>query len=557
MRTWILPLLCGGLLSGCAIEPKPADLVLTGGVVWTGVPGAEPASALAVREGRVLHAGTETEVRRFVGPRTREIDLAGRMVVPGCVDNHAHFMSGGFQLASVDLRSAATPREFARRIGDFARNLPEGRWITGGDWDHELWGGELPRREWIDSLTTEHPVFVSRLDGHMALVNSVALEMAGITADTPDPEGGTIVRDPESGEPAGVLKDNAMSLVSRMIPEPSEAELDEAFERAQAHALSLGVTLVNDMGAWSHLETYRRARRRGDLKVRIYSFVPLGTWERLRDYVAREGRGDAQLKWGALKGFVDGSLGSTTAWFYEPYDDAPETAGLLTTDTAALREWVKGADAAGLHVTVHAIGDQANDWLLGVFADAEATNGRRDRRFRIEHAQHLTPEAIRRMAEQRVIPSMQPYHAIDDGRWAEKRIGAERIRTTYAFRSLLDADAHLTFGSDWTVAPLDPLLGIYAAVTRRTIDDANPDGWVPEQKVSVEEALRAYTAANAYASFMEMQLGTLENDRRADFVVLSENLLEIDPTRIPEVEVDMTLIDGVVVYQRGERVAGQ
>ena len=206
---------------------------------------------------------------------------------------------------------------------------------------------------------------------------------------------------------------------------------------------------------------------------------------------------------------------------------------------------------------MHAIGDQANDWLLGVFADAEATNGRRDRRFRIEHAQHLTPEAIRRMAEQRVIPSMQPYHAIDDGRWAEKRIGAERIRTTYAFRSLLDADAHLTFGSDWTVAPLDPLLGIYAAVTRRTIDDANPDGWVPEQKVSVEEALRAYTAANAYASFMEMQLGTLENDRRADFVVLSENLLEIDPTRIPEVEVDMTLIDGVVVYQRGERVAGQ
>lgn len=556
MRHLTIGLALAGLLAGCAIEPKPAELVLTGGTIWTGVPGAELESAIAIRDGRILHVGTDTEVRRLVGPGTREIDLDGRFVVPGFIDNHAHFMSGGFQLASVDLRSAATPTEFARRIGEFARTLPTGRWITGGDWDHELWGGELPRRDWIDSLTAEHPVFVSRLDGHMALANTAALERAGITAETPDPEGGTIVRDPKTGEPTGVLKDNAMALVERVIPAPSEAELDEAFRRAQEHALSLGVTLVNDMGNWSHLETYRRARRRGELKMRIYSFVPLSTWERLRDYIAREGDGDARLKWGGLKGFVDGSLGSTTAWFYDPYDDAPETAGLLTTDTTALRGWITGADAAGLHVTVHAIGDQANDWLLGVFADAETSNGRRDRRFRIEHAQHLTPEAIRRFAELGVIPSMQPYHAIDDGRWAEKRIGAERIRTTYAFRDLLDAGARLTFGSDWTVAPLDPLLGIYAAVTRRTIDGANPEGWVPDQKIAVDEALRAYTAANAYASYLETQLGTLEHDRRADLVVLSENLFEIDPNRIPEVEVEMTMVDGVVVYRRAESVAG-
>lgn len=556
MRHLTIGLVLAGLLAGCAIEPKPAELVLTGGTIWTGVPGAELESAIAIRDGRILHVGTDTEVRRLVGPGTREIDLDGRFVVPGFIDNHAHFMSGGFQLASVDLRSAATPTEFARRIGEFARTLPTGRWITGGDWDHELWGGELPRRDWIDSLTAEHPVFVSRLDGHMALANTAAFERAGITAETPDPEGGTIVRDPKTGEPTGVLKDNAMALVERVIPAPSEAELDEAFRRAQEHALSLGVTLVNDMGNWSHLETYRRARRRGELKMRIYSFVPLSTWERLRDYIAREGDGDARLKWGGLKGFVDGSLGSTTAWFYDPYDDAPETAGLLTTDTTALRGWITGADAAGLHVTVHAIGDQANDWLLGVFADAETSNGRRDRRFRIEHAQHLTPEAIRRFAELGVIPSMQPYHAIDDGRWAEKRIGAERIRTTYAFRDLLDAGARLTFGSDWTVAPLDPLLGIYAAVTRRTIDGANPEGWVPDQKIAVDEALRAYTAANAYASYLETQLGTLEHDRRADLVVLSENLFEIDPNRIPEVEVEMTMVDGVVVYRRAESVAG-
>ncbi len=543
-------LLCVSVMASCAPKRPAGDLILTNGVVWTGEPGAERASAIAVGDGRILAVGMDAEVRALAANGAREIDLRGRMVTPGFVDNHTHFMSGGFQLVSVDLRDAATPDEFSRRIGAFARSIPPDRWITGGDWDHELWGGELPRRDWIDSLTAEHPVFVNRLDGHMALANALALEMAGITSETPDPEGGLIVRDAATGEPTGMLRDNAMDLVSRLIPEPTEDELDQAFERAQEHALSLGLTLVNDMGAWAHLETYRRAHRRGDLRLRIYSFVPLGTWERLRDLVASEGSGDDQIKWGGLKGFVDGSLGSTTAWFYEPYNDAPETAGLLTTDTTALRQWILDADAAGLHVAVHAIGDQANDWLLDVFADAEAANGVRDRRFRIEHAQHLTPAAIERMAPQGVIASMQPYHAIDDGRWAEKRIGSERIRTTYAFRSLLDADAPLTFGSDWTVAPLDPLLGIYAAVARRTIDGANPDGWVPKQKISVEEALHAYTTANAYASFMEDQIGTLAPGRSADLVILSENLFDIDPTRIPEVEVDVTVIGGEVVFER-------
>ncbi len=556
MRTFKSGLVLAGLLAGCAIEPKPADLILTGGVVWTGAPGVEAGTAVAIGEGQVLHVGSDVEVRRFLGPGTRAIALDGRMVVPGFIDNHTHFMGGGFQLGSVELRDAATPAEFARRIGAFARTRPAGRWIIGGDWDHELWGGALPRREWIDSLTREHPVFVSRLDGHMGLANGLALELAGIARETPDPDGGTIVRDPRTGEPTGVLKDAAMALVHRVMPAPTEAELDEAFDRAQAHALARGVTLVDDMGAWSHLETYRRARRSGRLKLRIYAFVPLASWERLRDYVAREGSGDSRLRWGGLKGFVDGSLGSTTAWFYEPYADAPGTAGLLTTDTASLRRWIREADAAGFHVAVHAIGDRANDWLLDAFAAAAEANGQRDRRFRIEHAQHLTREAIARFAGLGVIASMQPYHAIDDGRWAEKRIGPERIRTTYAFRDLLDADARLTFGSDWTVAPLDPLLGIYAAVTRRTIDGTNPDGWVPEQKVTVEQALRAYTSDNAaYASFVAAQLGTLEPDKRADLVVLSENLIAVDPVRIPEVRVDLTVVDGVIVHDRAGAIA--
>ncbi|QXD15864.1 amidohydrolase [Rhodocaloribacter litoris] len=529
------------------VVPEVADTIYTRAQVWTGVPGAPPAEALAVKGDRLLAVGTAAEVEAFRGPRTRVVDLGGRFVMPGFIDNHVHFLGGGFQLAGVDLRTAASPEAFRRRLADFARTVPPGRWITGGDWDHEAWGGELPRREWIDAVTPDNPVFVSRLDGHMALANTPALERAGITRDTPDPAGGTIVRDPATGEPTGILKDAAMDLVFAVIPPPSEEELDEALERAMAHAVALGVTQVHDMGTyggWTDLATYRRAHARGALKLRLYAFVPLADAARLAAYVDAHGRGDDWLRWGGLKGFVDGSLGSTTAWFYAPYDDAPETTGLLVTDSTALRARILQADAAGLHVAVHAIGDRANDWLLDVYAGAARTNGPRDRRFRIEHAQHLTRDALPRFARQGVIPSMQPYHAIDDGRWAEKRIGPERIRTTYAFRSLLDAGAPLTFGSDWTVAPLNPLEGVYAAVTRRTLDGAHPEGWVPEEKVTVEEALQAYTAANAYAGFQEDRLGRLAPGYLADFIVLSENLFTLEPEAIRAVRVLRTVVGG-------------
>jgi predicted amidohydrolase YtcJ len=543
-----LALLCAGC--GMRDARDPADLVLTGGVVWTGVPGAGTAEAVALKDGRVVAVGSTSAIRRWIGADTREIRLDGRFVVPGFADDHTHFLSGGFQLASVDLRDAASPEEFARRIGEFARTQPAGRWIQGGDWDHELWpGAPLPDRAWFDAVTPEHPVAVQRLDGHMLVANTVALRLAGITRDTPDPPGGTIVKDAR-GEPTGVLKDEAMALVFRLMPQPTAEEQDEAFRRAQQHALSHGITMIHDMGDWNHLETYRRAQARGDLHMRIYSLVPLGTWERLRDFVAAEGRGDDHLQWGGLKGFVDGSLGSTTAWFHEPFSDEPGTSGLVVTDTADLSRWIIGADAAGLHVVVHAIGDRANDWLLRTFAEAGNRNGPRDRRFRIEHAQHLTADGIAGFAALGVLPSMQPYHAIDDGRWAEKRIGSERIQRTYAFRALLDAGAKLMFGSDWTVAPLDPLLGIYAAVTRRTIDDAHPDGWVASERITVEESLQAYTSANAFGAFMEDRLGTLEVGKLGDVVVISDNLLTMEATRIPSARVDYTIIDGRVVYER-------
>ena len=552
-RLWALVAGLGLGLAGCGrADAEPADLVLTGGVVWTGVAGAETAEAVAVRGERVVATGRASEIAALVGPSTRVIDLAGRLVVPGLIDDHTHFMAGGFQLGSVDLRDAASPAEFARRIGAYAAGLDPGSWITGGDWDHELWpGGPLPRREWIDSLTREHPVSVNRLDGHMALANGRALELAGITQETPDPPGGTIVRDARTGEPTGVLKDEAMSLVGRLIPDATDAERDAAFERAQEHALSLGVTMVQDMGTWSDLETYRRAHAANRLKLRIQAYVPLSTWERLRDLVRQEGRGDPRLGWGGLKGFVDGSLGSTTAWFYDPYADEPATTGLMVTDTALLRDWMVRADSAGLQVVIHAIGDRANDWLLDAFEWVASVNGSRDRRFRIEHAQHLSRSAIARFATLGVLPSMQPYHAIDDGRWAGKRIGPERVLTTYAFRSLIDAGAGLMFGSDWTVAPIDPLAGIYAAVTRRTIDGANPDGWVPGEKITVGEALRAYTAASAFGAFRERDLGTLEAGKLADLTVLSANLLAIDPVRIAESKADFTVIGVEIVFERG------
>jgi predicted amidohydrolase YtcJ len=540
------------LAAACSVEPRAADTVFTGAVIWTGVKGQTSApTAVAVRSGRIVGVGSEADLQRFVGPTTREIDLGGRLVVPGFIDDHTHFLSGGFQLASVDLRSAETPSEFVRRLGDYARTLTDDRWILGGDWDHEAWtGAPLPRREWVDSVTGEHPIAISRLDGHMLLANTRALRLAGITRATQDPPGGTIVRDAATGEPTGILKDEAMALVNRVIPESTDNERDDAFRRAQAHALAHGVTMIQDMGDWASLDTYRRMHSRRELKLRIYSLVPLDSWSRLRDLVVRDGRGDGRLQWGGLKGFVDGSLGSTTAWFYQPYLDAASTSGLLTADTAAMRAAIQAADSAQLQVVIHAIGDRANDWLLDTYAWVFAQNPARDRRFRIEHAQHLSQHAISRFAELGVLPSMQPYHAIDDGRWAEKRIGPERARTTYAFRSLLDTGAGLMFGSDWTVAPMDPLLGIYAAVTRRTLDGRNPNGWVPEQKITVEEALRAYTAANAYGAFRDRELGTVQVGKRADLIVLSDNLLTIDPTRIPEARVDYTIIDGEIVFAR-------
>jgi len=543
------------LLSGCSTgapkEGEPVTLALVNAKIWTGDPERPWAEALAVSDERLVAVGTTAEIRALAG-EAPVVDGRGRLVTPGFNDAHVHFLQGGLDLASVQLRDAATPEEFARRIAAFAASAPAGRWITGGNWDHELWGGELPRKEWIDPGTPDHPVFVSRLDGHMVLANSAAMKAAGITRATKDVEGGTIVRD-ENGEPTGVFKDNAMSLVGRAVPDPSPEELDAALKAAMTYVAAQGVTSVQHMGTWTDVETFRRAHAAGALTTRVYAAVPLGSWERLRDTVAAktfgpDGRGDEWLHIGALKGFVDGSLGSHTAAFEEPFTDAPGDRGLFVNTPEDLYAWTSAGDKAGLHVVVHAIGDRANRTLLDVYARVAEEDGPRDRRFRIEHAQHLAPADIPRFAALGVIPSMQPYHAIDDGRWAGKVIGPERIKTTYAFRSLVDSGARLAFGSDWPVAPATPLEGLYAAVTRRTLDGQHPDGWVPEQTIALEDALGAYTTGAAYAEFAEADKGQLAPGRLADFVVFDRDLFSIPPEEIREARVAMTVVGGRVAY---------
>lgn len=529
----------------------PVSLALVNARIWTGDSSRPWAEALAINGERIALIGSSEEVKQVAG-KAQVIDAGGRLIVPGFIDSHVHFILGGFRLASVQLRDATTREEFVARIKAFAATVPEGTWITGGDWDHTLWGGELPQRDWIDAATPNHPVWVNRLDGHMALANSAALKAAGITRSTKAVAGGEIVRGKNS-EPTGLLKDNAMSLVDTIVPAPSPELQDRALAAAMKYVNERGVTSIHNMGTWDDLATFARAAKAGTLTTRVYAAVPLADWARLdeavkqRTYGGADGRGDEWLHVGLLKGFVDGSLGSHTAAFHKPFDDAPKDTGLLVNTPENLYSWISGADKAGLHVTVHAIGDRANELLLDMYERVEKENGARDRRFRIEHAQHLAAADLPRFASLGVIASMQPYHAIDDGRWAEKFIG-ERIATTYAFRSLLDERAQLTFGSDWFVAPPAALEGIYAAVTRRTLDDKNPQGWVPKQKISVEEALRAYTATAAYASFEESRKGVLAAGKLADLVVLDRDIFAIAPEDIRNARVIMTLVGGKPVF---------
>jgi predicted amidohydrolase YtcJ len=534
------------VLSACSTHPKADKIVI--GKIWTGNPQQQWAEGMAIIGDSIVEVGSAADVEKWMGGETEKITTAeGNLIVPGFIDCHVHFVEGGFALSSVQLRDAKTPEEFISRIAAYAQTVAKSTWITSGDWDHENWGGMLPTREWIDSVTTDHPVWINRLDGHMSLANTAALKLAGLTNSVRDVAGGTIIRD-KKGNLTGIFKDNAMNLINKVVPQPSDEQEDKALEAAMDYVAARGVTSVHNMSGFE--DTFERAHDRGTLRTRIYSGITLDRWKELAEKIKAEGKGDKWLQRGNLKEFVDGSLGSHTAAFFRPFDDTPRDSGFFVIEPTLLKRNIKSADSAGLQVMVHAIGDKAIHTLLNIFEEVGKENGERDRRFRVEHAQHIAPADIKRFAELNVIPSMQPYHAIDDGRWAEKVIGHERSTTTYAFKSLIDAKANLAFGSDWFVAPPTPLEGIYAAVTRRTLDDKNPDGWIPEQKVTTEEALRAYTINAAYASFEEGIKGSLERGKLADLVVLEKDITTLPPSEIRNVSVLMTFVGGKTVFKK-------
>lgn len=528
----------------------PLDVAYVNAAIWTGLPGAPRADAVGLVGSRIAAVGAAA-VKRATGKSTRVVDLGGAFMTPGVIDCHTHFTRASFMISQASLRSAATPAEFTRRVGDAARALAPGEWLEGGNWDNDLWGGELPSRAWIDPVTPNTPVAVIRYDLHMLVLNSVALKLAGIDRNTPDVPGGVIERDAR-GEPTGIIKDAAKALVLRAIPARTEAQVEAAIRKGIALGLSKGVTQVHCPELdWDTLNAVRRMRGKGETDLRFYVFTPLRDWDKTAALVKEEGFGDDWVRWGAAKAQYDGSLGSRTALFYEPYLDDPSTRGIQVTKLEDLRAWVRGADAAGLNVAVHAIGDEANDEALDVMAEVARLNPPRDRRFRIEHAQHLSPQALGRFAKQGVIASVQPYHAIDDGRWAIKRIGAERLTRTYAFHTLLAGGARVCLGSDWPVAPLDPLTGLDAAVLRETLDGRNPQGWYPEQRISLEQALAGYTRDAAYAGFAENRMGTIAAGYLADLVVWDRDLFAVDPHRIKESKVLKTVVDGRERYGSG------
>lgn len=535
-------------------EGAAADLVLVGGKVWPGK--ALPlAAALAVKNGRVVALGSEIEVLAWRGPFTRVVDLAGRLVVPGFNDAHVHFLSGGTALLSVDLRTAPDEAGMARLVGERARTLAPGQWVLEGNWDHESWPVKrLPTRASLDPVTPANPVFVQRLDGHMGIANSLALRLAGISRATFDPPGGTIVRDAD-GEPTGILKDNAMDLLTRVVPHPDPARNLEAARAAMREAARFGVTSVQDNSGTAALRTYLGLETRGELTVRVSAWQNASSIGPLVVAGITGNVGDDWVRIGAVKVLLDGSMGAGTAAFFAPYADDPDTNGLLLYPVAEMEDLLKKADGGGFPVAVHAIGDRANALVLDAFGKVGAKDPA-SRRFRIEHAQVVRAKDLARWQALGVIASVQPSHAADDLRWGRKRIGAARLGDAYRLRSFLDRGIPVAFGTDWPVESLDPRIGLYAAVTRKAPPGVAPEDWNPAERITLEDALDLYTRGSAFAEFREKEKGTLAPGMLADFVVLGSDLLalgERDPRSILSVPVELTVVGGRVVFESARR----
>jgi predicted amidohydrolase YtcJ len=539
----------------------PPDRILVARTVWTAVgPGLHPLNraAVSIRGDRIAEIGPAEEVLRTRGPSTVVHELGDGAILPGFVDAHVHLQGGGLELFRVELRGATSPDEFMLRVGERARTLPEGSWVLGGGWDHHLWGGELPHRAWLDRVAPRHPVLLVRADMHVAVANSEALRRAGLDDSTPDPDGGRMHRDPDTGALTGILEEHAMEPVSAVIPPPGPADREAALRAAMRLALRNGITQVHDMGAlqspdesWASVETLRALHARGAVPIRVSAAVPLSERLRLAEWVAEVGGGDERLRWGSVKAFVDGSMGAETAWLLDDYLGRPGHRGGPCSDLDELRLGLEEATALGLQTIVHAIGDAASSWLLDVFEGIRARFPGRDLRFRLEHAQHLDPALLPRLAHPAIVCSMQPAHLLDDGRWAGALLGPERERWAYPVRSLLEHGARVAFGSDWTVSPLDPRVGLAAAVSRtvRAVDGSERV-WIPEERIDLARALRAQTLDAARAAFLDGETGSIEPGKRADLVLLDRSPFELPPEALPtDLQVKATLVDGALAWQ--------
>ena len=551
---WFSALVC------CLVLPErnraqtrpAADLIITNAKIWTVDKSLPTAQAVAVIGDRIVAVGSDTDVDAWHGPQTHVFDAGGKLLLPGFNDAHVHFVSGGMQLDNIQLNDASTPEEFARRIGERAKATPKGEWILGGNWDETKWiPPNMPTKELINAITPDTPVFVSRYDGHMGLANSVALRLASITAKTPDPPGGTVVRDAQ-GNPTGALKDAATDYIDKVIPPLTHDQRLKIVRRALAYAASVGVTSVQHMVAsYEDIGVYSELLQRGELTTRIYAAPSITHVDDLAKLGIGHAFGGPYLRVGALKAFADGSLGSGTAYFYEPFLNQGNNRGLLSDEMhpiSLMHDRYMKADAAGLQICTHAIGDEGISTILDLYTEVIKAHGDTDRRLRIEHAQHMAAKDFERFAQLHVIASVQPYHAIDDGRFAESHIGHDRASRTYAFRTLLDHGVRLAFGTDWEVAPLNPMLTVYAAVTRATLDGKNPNGWFPEQKLSLGEAIEAYTMGSAYAEFQENEKGSITPGKLADIVLLSDDIFTIAPEKIRDVKVLKTFVGGRLVF---------
>jgi len=559
-RHALLPLLLFPFMAVTAQAQSSADLVLAGGKVWTGTESA-PQEAIAIRDGRILATGSSAAMLKLAAPGATIVQLHERLVLPGFNDAHVHVQIGGADLVGVHLTDTKSQAEFRERLAAFARSAPKGSWILNGMWDQERWTPiALPSHELIDDVTPDNPVAIARTDLHMILANAVAMKLAGVDRNTKDVPGGVIQRD-ANGNPTGIFKDAAVPLILSAVPPATEADMERYFLATQKLAYENGVTSIQDMAIGStdteshlKLRALQSLAREGKLKLRVAECLPLRDGKQMAELGIEANLGNDLFHIGCLKSFADGGLGASTAWFTEPYTNNPANYGIASDTMQHPEEMyaeMKLADQAGLQLITHAIGDRGNHAVLDFYERLEKEDGVRDRRSRIEHAQTLLPGDISRFAQLHIVASVQPFHAIDDGRWAETRLGPERIKTTYAFRSLMDSGAMVAFGSDWPVAPLSPLTGIYAATTRRTIDGKNPNGWMPQEKVTVEQAVKAYTFNAAYAEREETIKGVLQPGYLADIIVLSEDIFRIAPVDIQKVKVDLTIFDGRIVYERG------